>query len=435
MALDKSQKAAEFRATSWQLELLITGGIIYTLYTSTDFFKAFYVSHYPILDFNHYKILGFFGVYILSRALLFGFGANLILRTVWFAYKAIDYWYPQGIAFKNLDVPTYKKTQLKQANNAEARLNTLEKWASLSFSFAILFTFIVVSTLVVCLLICSILLEVFGLEDLVYYPAFNYGLAIVILLTQLGVFQGLNVKTKFARLNALGSFLSKVYYYVSGLFLYQRELLVLRTNGRKWVLVAFGSLYLVLASLISINQIGEFYDAGTFEFNWWDSRKTYEQPTVYSMNSRRYGENLKEGDGFFLGGIQSEVVKDKHIKLFVVHWNWFDGYMQHAMDSLQMKAKAPKFESDSVGRAFYNEQHRKYQKAVNSLIKVKIDSTEIPELRWERYKHPKTQEEGYLSYILADSLNTGRHTMQVFRQIHWKETRRQSWFSLPFWVE
>lgn len=433
--LDRSQKAAEFRATSWQLELLITGGIIYTLYTSTDFFKAFYVSHYPILDFNHYKILGFFGVYILSRALLFGFGANLVLRTVWFAYKAIDYWYPRGIAYKNLDVPTYKKQALESGDNAEKRLDTLEKWASLSFSFAILFTFIVVSTLVICMLVCIILLEVFGFNDLVYHPAFNYGLAILVLLIQLGVFQSLNLKTKFTRLNAFGSFLSKAYYYISGLFLYQRELLVLRTNGRKWVLIAFGSLYLVLASLISINQIGEFFDVGTFEFNWWDSRKTYEQPTVYSMNSRRYADNLKEGDGFFLGGIQSEVIKDKHVKLFVVHWNWFDNYMQFAMDSLQMKARAPNLESDSLRKLFNKNQHRKYQKAINSLIKVKLDSTEIPALRWERYKHPNSGEEGYLSYIRVDSLDMGRHTMEVFRQIHWKETRKQSWFSLPFWKE
>lgn len=416
--------------------MLVAGGIFYSLYTSTDFIRDFYLQNQAINDYGHYQVLVLFGVYILTRALLIGFGGNLLLRTVWIAYLAIEYWYPDGINFTRLKLPAAEKERLKAGNSTDTRLENLEKWASLSFSFAVLFALILVSTFVVCVLVCAVFLELFGWEELVYSPTFNYILAFIILLAHLGILQRFSFKTGIAAVDKALQVLGKGYYYLSGSFLYRKELLVLRSNSRTWILVGFTVFYVLMATLISINQLGAFFSGGTFEVDLWDDRTTYDQRTVYSMRSNFYEDHLQTGELFKWGGIQSELIQEKQLKLFVVHWFWLDYYMEDVIDSIGFVQKFPeRFENDSTRREFLLSQHKKYQDLLNEVFIVEINNQKIDSVRWDRYKHPKTQEEGYLTFLRVDSLEVGRHTLNVRRRYGKSDDRISTWMSLPFWKE
>lgn len=432
----KNDQKAEYRSISWQLEVLIAGGILISLYSSTDIFREFFFHKYPIIDFSHYQALIFFGLYILTRALLIGFGANLIFRTVWLAYKGIDYWYPEGVNYDEIKISDTKKDAFNVKSSALRRLENLEKWSNLSFSMAIILTFIVVSTIVVCLLVSFILLDILGWEGIAYDTTFNYSLATLVFLTQLGVFHSLNLHTNNTLLDQIGATLRKAYYYISLSFLYERELLVIRTNGRKWMLILFGALYLATSLVVSVNQIGKFYQFGTFNFELFDDRETYDLDYVYTVDTRVYEEFLEEGDVFYRGGIQSEVITGKFIKLFMVHWNSSDGYLSKAMDSLGMLKERPKFENDSLLQDYGAERLKKYRAALNQLHEVKINRLKIDSIIWERYKHPKTNEEGYVTFLNVDSLDVGRHILQVNKRFYWDSiVVKRTNISLPFWKE
>ncbi|WP_350291885.1 hypothetical protein [uncultured Croceitalea sp.] len=431
----KTDQKTEYRSISWQLEIIIAGGLFFTLFTSTDFFKEFYLRKQAVLNYDHYEVLVFFCLYILTRTLLIGFGANLLLRTFWVAYMAIDNWYPKGIAYDKLKLTNLQKERLKQRFHKQERLETLEKWASLSFSFAVLFAMVVISTFVVCLLISMFFIEVLGLEDLVYKPVFNYVMAVVVVLAQLGVLAQFSFTTKITFLDKLLTGIGKAYYYLSGSFLYQRELWTLRSNSKQWVLVGFGMFYLVMATLISVNQLGTFFYGGTFTIAGFDDRKTYTQPSIYTMQNRYYEENLKEGEIFYRGGIQSEVIKEHHLKLFLVHWFWFDHYTERVLDSMDFKKEIPVFKNDSVRSTFFKSQSVKYQATLNQLFIVELNDQKLDSIKWDRYKHPKTGEEGYLTYIGVDSLNKGRNTMHVRRRYGRDTIKTTNWISLPFWKE
>ncbi len=431
----KLKEHNDFRGISWQIEMLIAGGIFYTLYTSTDFFRDFYLQKEAITNYGHYQIILLFGLYILTRALLIGFGGNLLLRTVWIAYMAIEYWYPKGIDFNALKLPSHVEQRLKSGNTTGRRLENLEKWASLSFSFAILFALILLSTLLVCLLVCVILLELFGLRDLVYSPVFNYILALMVLLAQLGILQRFSVKSNQTFLDQVLRILGKAYYYISGSFLYHKELLVLRSNSRGWVLASFAIFYVLMASLISINQLGAFFSGGTFKVNIWDDRTTYEQRTVYRMRNQYYEDNLSAGELFKWGGIPSELIKGRQLKLFIVHWYWMDYYAEDVLDSIGFSRTFPRFQNDSLRTEFLKNQFEKYQNTLNEILTVELNGQKIDSIRWDRYKHPKTGEEGYLTYLGVDSLKMGRHTLEVYRRYGRKPEQQNTWMSLPFWKE
>ncbi|MGJ8684238.1 MAG: hypothetical protein ACSHWW_06425 [Nonlabens sp.] len=421
---------------SWQLELFIAGGIIFSLYTSTDYFKHLFLLKYPISNFDYVQVALFFGTYILTRVMLIGFAINLILRTVWLAYSGINHWYPDDVNYDNLKLNFYQKKKHQEEVKASERLLTLDRWANLSFGLTIIFTFIVVSSLLLLVFVQFILGDVFGFYDLINSTIFNYTAAILALLLQLGVFDFiLRKKHKRGAFYRIGEWLYTIYYYATGLFLYRRELLVMRTNGKTWVLLTFGSAYLLLALFISINQIGEFYPAGTFSLNIFDDRVTFDRRNDFVIDYHVYEDQLNENEVFFNGGIQSQYVTDNYLKLFIVHDRKYDWYLSHVHDSLKYDRDYNPPAVDSLRERYFEKRTELDQQSLNLLLEVELDHQSLTDLRWERYKHYKTQEEGYLTYIQVDTLQKGRHIINAFTRNRFTGTVKKSLnFGAPFYV-
>lgn len=426
-----------FAPVSWQLEFLIAGGIIFSLYTSTDYFKQLFLLKYPISDFDYVQVVLFFGTYILTRVLLIGFGMNLILRTVWLAYSGINYWYPYGVNYDKLDLNFYQKNKYQKQDSASDRLHIIDRWSNLSFSVTIIFSFIVFSSLVLMLIVQYILADILGFYDLINSAWFNYGLAIFALLLQLGMFDFLlRKKHKRGMFYRIGEWLYQIYYYCSGLFLYRRELMVLRSNGKTWILLSFGSFYLLLSLFISINQIGEFYPAGTFNLKIFDDRETFDARKNYVIDYHVYEDELDKGELFFNGGIQSQYIKEKYLKVFLVHDRNNDWYLSHVQDSLNYDKIYNPPAIDSLVDAYDKKRIELDQQGLNILIKVELDKELLSDLRWDRYKHHKTQEEGYLTYIPVDTLKAGRHIINVSTRNRFTGTVKSSYnFGAMFYTD
>ena len=138
----------EYHSQSWQLEMLIAGGVLFSLYNFGNDLRAFFLGIESIIDLSSHFMIGFFGAYVLTTVLLFGFGANLILRSIWLAYLGISYAFSNGIDYDNIRGSKKYKNDLEKAPTALHRVEILEKWSKLSFSFAILISFFVVSLII-----------------------------------------------------------------------------------------------------------------------------------------------------------------------------------------------------------------------------------------------------------------------------------------------
>ena len=91
----------DLQENSWELELLISGGAIFTLFQLTESF---------ILSIDKFKmvspVLGtgivFVIISIALKLLTLGFIAHLCLRAYWLALVCINYVYPNGIKLNKI---------------------------------------------------------------------------------------------------------------------------------------------------------------------------------------------------------------------------------------------------------------------------------------------------------------------------------------------
>ncbi|GAA0871710.1 hypothetical protein GCM10009117_08560 [Gangjinia marincola] len=430
------EHVAQYKYQSWQIEIVIAGGILYGLFQTTDVLKEFFYFFYPISEVTSNKIILLFGSYILTWVLLIGFTANLILRAIWLGYLGISFWFPADINYDKLRAGNAYKIKLKNQPTVDLRLITLEKWCNLSFSFAILLGFIVFGLLV------SLSLIIFTLDslsiDLANNALFTYVLGAILLIAQLGFIDRLlvynpNKKTLWSRIKIV---IIKFFRIVTLSFLYQRELLVLLTNTRKWLLNTFIILYIAIAVLISGNQIGQFFDSGTIRLSLFDDRENYFLRTSPRLVSSEYENNLQSGDKIYSACIQDEIIKDDYIKFFMVGWNDFDNYLGRKLTENNFKKDIPwqQLETSKEVDSFVQINISQWQKAMNQTFQLSIDGDARKELEWYRYKHPLTNETGYITYVFINDIEKGNHIISLNTVILFNngKLRERNFINIPF---
>ncbi len=431
-----------YRDQSWQIEMLIAGSVIFTLYNITDTFRSFFFEVYPLIFTSSNQIVVLFFVYFFSKILLIGFGANLILRGVWLAYLGINFSFRKGINFSKLRQSDYYREQLGQQPNIVQRVVVLERWCNLSYSFAVLLGLFTSSLMLSVSVIIWVLYQ-FGFNDIASNPRSIYVIAGFLLIVQLGLLDRvLFLKTKEGGLwrrvrNGVSTFLN----IITLSFMYNREFLVLRTNVNRWLLYGFSLVYLGVAFLISVNQIGDYYPYGTFNIDLFDEREAYDVPRAPSVNALRYETSLKEGSLVFRGCIQSDIIKERYIRLFLVSWVNFDYYLKHAYTQNGFLQKAPDSLKTAADWETFNAKNTvAFEQSLNDLFKVKLKGAPdslLYDLSWRLHRHPITREDGYLAYIDTEGLASGKHVLDIDISYLDNEDKegRDDWLQIQFLKE
>lgn len=432
------ERTKAYHMESWQLEMLISGGIVYWLFQLTDSFRGFFFDVYPITFTNSNQIILLFGIYTISRALMIGFAMNLILRAVWLAFLSINYWFPNGLDKSKLPQNKAYQEKIIKRPNAQQRLTTVEKWANLSFSYAVIFALFGISLLVTISWIIWLIRTIQGSNFIANTESYiTYGILLLLVIVQLGILD----RIVFARGGASGFFgklRSKLIWFlelVSLSFLFKREFLVLRTNTGRWLLYLLTFGYLGVALLLSVNHIGAYYPFGTFTIKTFDDRTQYDFVTAPEANALRYETNLTKDRFAFRACIQSDIVNDDYLKLFVVSWVSFDKFLEDRFNFYDFKKNYPSGLNANKLNLFRKQNDSLFNKALNDLFVVDLNSEKQDNLNWRRYKHPITLEEGYLTYIPVASLEAMEHLLAVFIQYNDSEKpgfQQYEWVRIPF---
>lgn len=441
--MDKNtpEHITQYRYQSWQIEMLIAGGILYGLFTSDKILQAFFVDNYAITDLTTNKIILLFGSFTITKILLIGFAANLFLRAVWLGYLGISFWFPKDINYDRLiGTKNYKET-LKAKPTASERLLMLEKWCNLSFSFAVLLGFLSISLFITV----SVIIWTLGLFSDDYTiadsPTFIYILVFVLILIQIGVLDTILLRKKkdrFLFITKLKRVIVRFFSIITLSYFIQREFLVLRTNTNKWLLSSFIIAYLSIAIIAAASSIGSFYNSdAAFDFSLFDDREMYNVAGTPKTIYNSYMSNLSKGNKIFWGAIQSEFITDDYLQLFVVSWNDFDYYLEDRYEHYDVKQKYPSLSNTKARDSFNLVNAANWQKSMRDLFKVKIDTITIPDIEWARYRHPVTKEEGYITYIDISELANKKHHLEfiVHQKFNNNFERDRQWFALSFWKQ
>lgn len=427
----------QLRSQSWQIEILIAGSTVYSLFYLSDHLQSLFYAVYPGIDFNLTKTLMLFGIYIVTRILLIGFMANLIIRSVWLAYLGINFAYPKGIDFDNLKNDDESKELLKKQPNILQRVSFLEKISKLSYSLAVLLAIFMTSVFITTIII-HIILEQIGFGAIIYEAWFSYSIAILIAIIQIGVIDRffLSKQSKKPIVNSIKQKLSLFLEYATLSFLFRREFLALKSNSNRWALGIFTMIILFSASITTSYQIGKYWPYGTFKLSVLDEREYYKIDFDPNLHIYDYNTNITEKTSVLRASIQSEIVKSRYLKLFVTSWERFDKKLIHSYEKYKYPLNYEPI-NDADFNATYIEADSIFNLVMNDIFEVKIDGIPKENLRWKSTSHHISKTKGYITLIDIDSISKDEHMLSLHVNFlnRKKEDRRVFWKQIYFWKE
>ncbi|HKK76224.1 MAG TPA: hypothetical protein VJ953_14185 [Saprospiraceae bacterium] len=430
------------QANSWQIELLIAGGVVITLYQLPDYFRRYFILTYETVGLTDFVVLFLLSVYLLTRLLLIGFFANLLLRSVWVAYIGIYSSYPQGINDTPRNFKAWYLRQKALQPSIRYKLERLDRACNTTFSLAILLCLISLSVII----LMSILFFVIGLIPFYSFldtAWFKYSAISICILLVMGVFERFSFWLFRNRPRAQNwSFrIFRFFDYITLAFLYKGAWLTLVSNIKAWKIQALVIVYFLAGLLLSINQIGDYLKSnGFFHYDILEQRDFLEVPTAYRANYNDYYNRIPQKKSFSLKGcIERDVIKDRYVWVFVSYWKGMDrGFRRHlsergvpldygAMRELEGEtAWDQRLLADSL-----------YKQALADYISVQIDGQPMRNVQWFDTQLEKTTEKGFIAYIDTDSLSAGNHIMEIrLNDYNWRgEAFVNNWMNIPFWKE
>ncbi len=405
----------EQQTNSWQIEILFASGFILFLLKIPQYCKDYLVSVLQSSAFESYVLILVVGTYLFSRALLIGFVVNLILRALWLGMLGVNFAFPQGINYERLNYSEYFNDKTKQQKSLAEQIIQVEKICSLSFSITVIMTLMSLGVFLLLALSFSFISYFFPTLDT---PVLGYILMILFFLLSLGVLD----RVVFGRLKKVHQMsrwyypFYRVYGVLSLSFLYRKEWLTITSNIQKWKIFVVFTLYFIAAFVMVSRDLSAYTNIPmlvTLDFQ--EERKYLNLDTWRrSVKSRHYENLLSADDKVFDLAIQSDIVKDKFLKLFVVYQQWFDRPLSHTLE----KTNRGENQNQRRGtpRSIYLQRDSLMTIAFSSFFTVYIDKQVQRNPYWYQYQHPITKEHGFVTYLSLDSIQSGNHYLELWVQ-------------------
>ena len=389
MSKQKPEWLEDIQYRSWEPELFISGGVIFFLLQATDF--LYYQSFLMLQQTGYYEPILIASLLTAAlNALIFGFVIHLILRGFWVAAVTLSYVFPDGVQMNRIHYQEMYKKKVRKVLDTTDWVIMLETICSLVFTLSFFFFMIIMGLLITMMVIIPHSSLRITIGPLGYTLIWALSMSICLLaLVYMFDFFTLGYLKKHKKL-------AKYYYPIYVVFsiltlapLYRTTYYTLVSNIRRpWIVVAGAITYLIIAFTITqLSRSGAhaFFDPKTF-LNI--RSQSFEHDTRYYESERPKGDLVQQAT------IQSDIIDDAYIKLFIVH--------QKIVENLMDKNCDP---NTKHGAALLD--------CYANFYKVFINETYQDRLTWRQYTHPDTREMGIITYIPIKALNAEEHTLKV----------------------
>jgi len=404
---------------SWQIELLISGGMMFTLWQLPSYFSYQLEEAYITTSFSTSYGIVFVGAIMLSRALLIGFGVNLLL---------VDY--------KNLNYSDYFNEKFSQDNVAINRILRVEKYCSLSFSLAIIISVGTIGVLFIGYILYAFIFEKllpFSWHDNEYL---GYGITFLLMFISFGmlnriVFDWLKNKTKLQRwFYPISKFIS----YINFTWLFSYEWKTLLSNIKRWKIHSVTFLYFFIAFIISLNDFGMTnFLSFSLNSNLLDKREYQDLIIASQMQNDEYDEHLTKDMLIREASIPSEIISTSTLPFFITYDHYFDKTFNFLFKENDIKTKW----TDVNNQEGLIVNTKKFKGVLDICFEVKINNKEVSNLNWYFRKHPITKQLGFHTKIDIDTFPRGEHILDARFIQHVDSLNSGSNFirKIPFWKD
>lgn len=393
---------------SWELELLVSGGAIFSLIQLSDIYIEWMntlriTSHLPGVGFM--IISGILGIKILTT----GFILHLIMRAYWLGMVCLNYVFPSGIQTEKLKKAKPFSSRIKGGDLKEQIMSIDRICGSVMFLsiisaviiFSLSFLFFLIISLIILL---ESVLGPLGAE----WP-------ITILLIQFLLYVSDLLLMGMIRKIPYLSYIIFPFFVVFDWFsfrkFYQRALNLFSSNIRRLK-------FMVGAVLFTIVSVISTYLAIYRTMHW---------PNVF--DKREYKWNMAEGEymsyAFYRDqtdsyhktrvSIQSKIITSNYLDIFVLYERRYD-FLINATDT-----------PDSL-------------KTFAEITSIQIDDSIYQDIAWSPYWNEEVTNIGINTLVDISNLSNGKHMLRVFTnssQIITTDLVHLELFetSIPFWKD
>jgi len=393
---------------SWEIELLISGGAVFTLLQFPDAFLIFYRSvktSYALPGLNVYLILGMACIKILTN----GFILHLLLRSFWLAMVCINYTFPQGIEGRRM-----KQAHPFRSRHVDGDLREQIMWVDRISGLVIFMT--ILSTLVLLGFLLVMVLIVFSANNVrntlfldFVENVLGYALALY--------FADLLLMGIFRRIPGL-SWLLFPFFWIFDILslrrLFERPLALFSSNVKRPAFVGGALVFGVITGLTTYMPIARtlhwprFFDAREFK-----DQLTANQDIVY--RSRFYADQT-DRNHVGLVTLPSHLIETNLLHVNFRYDKW--------MDDLLKASQLPK-------KDFY----------LSNLINLSIDDSLYSQVIWYTVPPSDEDEPGLVGMIDITHLPNGPHKltfeskdlpMPAYQEVR---SNKISKVEIPFWKD
>ncbi len=379
---------------SWEAELLISGGALFTLIQVTISLVDF-MTHALAIG-GARAILIIMTPYV-TIGLIGGFSLHLILRAFWISLVMLQKIYPQGINFERIKLAEPFLTKAKKFNLNE-RILSLDKASTIVFVFSFSFTLLTMGVIIVAF-ICLLPMVLGDVWPTLYQNPILILVSIILsicwcLFIYLDLFTGGYLR-RGKYIPRLYFPIYKVFNILSLGFLWRPVINILFTNAKsKSFLVSMIIIFYVFGFLLVAGFATNKEDIVSMV----DARKYKIAPTL--ANDQFY-EDQKTVDGWIKNPtIQSKIITEGYLDVFVPYSSFDD----EAIDSVSLEIK------------FFS-----------TIVDLKVDGTQLDSLQWVGLKKSNGQS-GATSVVNIRSLKTSLHTLTI-------EVKSNTPVEIPFWKQ
>lgn len=416
---------------SWQLELLISGFAIFGL-----------ISAYPsieiaMLDSQNGMQIYTFVIYAIAYAscaiLIFNLLLHVLLRGLWIGALGLRY-VSGDIDYESLKYsPKFTKYLKKRVGSFDRYIATLEDYCSVIFAISFLLIFYVIAIIFTIVSIALIVNNVIENDKLPGWLSQGVGISAIIFVV-IGMFMTL---FDFLTLGLLKKkqWISKIYFpvywvfsFITLSFLYRPLVYNFLDNkfGKRlsFALVPF---YVLIALTLSLNYKNSNYFSSESSSN-----------DIIGNNSN-YEDLLREGRFIDDVAIQSKVISDAYVKVFIPFSESIENRvfaynkgLKPEEDSRGLKTNAVTISNTFIDGQKRDSLRHEYIKTFNNIYHVKIDTTYY-DSEFIITNNPKNKM-GFETYVSTKPLKDGKHVLKVNRtSIKDQDTLYRNVATIPFW--
>lgn len=391
----------EALSRTWEMELLISGGLVFTLFQLSSALDGGFrrIEPHLSLELMLGATIGYQFAKIILYALIGSFALHLLARAYWIGLVGLHSVFPGGVRWEEVKSgPISRHVNQELAPPLPRLIAKTNDFCSTIFSFAFLLVLAFAAGLLWTLpvvLIAYVASRFVSFEDQV-----NVILLIPLLLALFPlVLSVLTLVDKYygSRLNPSGRMARTIEKAFRGWArmplepLYRTITLILVTNVRKRTIYSF--LYLGMGALLMLFIVKDVWRVGD-DFS--SSSYLPEGRGEYSLNAAYYEDRWPEGKILTVPSIQDDIVADPYVRLFIP----YDPIRHDPV----LRKRCPGVSAKAPERVL---------RCLADFHRVLLDGKAMPRLGFRFYTHPRSGVRGMLAYIPTAGLARGEHLLRV----------------------